>query len=331
MDAEPMTVGEEAGAEAKTPPAAMRQDQLATTPVPPLRARETAAEAMQDINAVLAGNLREYADLLEQQDADGFRGAAYRRAATTIDGLDRPAADIFALEGRAGLDALPAIGPSIAAALSEMLTTGRWAQLERLRGALEPERLFRTIPGVGPELAARLHEVLEAETLETLEVAAHDGRLEKVPGVGRRRAELIRVVLGERLGRRRLRRTPAPRERPAVGLILAIDRTYRERDEAGSLRRIAPKRFNPKGEAWLPVLHERRDGWDFTALFSNTSLAHQLGRTGDWVVVDYHTDRAPEAQCTIVTETRQGPLNGRRVVRGREEECRQHYGGSDGA
>jgi hypothetical protein len=150
-----------------------------------------------------------------------------------------------------------------------------------------------------------------------------------VPGVGRRRAELIRVVLGERLGRRRLRRTPAPRERPAVSLILAIDRTYRERAE--SLRRIAPKRFNPKGEAWLPVLHERREGWDFTALFSNTGLAHQLGRIGDWLVIYYHSDTLPEGQCTIVTETRHGPLHGRRVVRGREGECRQHYGGSDGA
>jgi hypothetical protein len=90
MDAEPMTVGEEAGAEAKTPPAAMRQDQRATTPLPPLRARETAVEAMQGINAVLAENLRKYVDLLEQQDADGFRIAAYRRVAQTIEALDRP-------------------------------------------------------------------------------------------------------------------------------------------------------------------------------------------------------------------------------------------------
>jgi hypothetical protein len=325
VDVEPMTGGEEAGAA----PATTRQDQRATTPAPTWNARETAAEATQGVNATLADSLREYAELLEQQDAIGFRIAAYRRAAQTLEALDRPAGDILAAEGRAGLDALPAIGPSIAAALAELLTTGRWAQLERLRGALEPERLFRTIPGVGPELAARLHEVLEAETLEALEVAAHEGRLEKVPGVGRRRAELIRAVLAERLGRRRLRRTPAPRERPPVGLILEIDRTYREKAAAGALRRIAPKRFNPKGEAWLPVLHERRDGWDFTALFSNTSLAHQLGRTGDWVVVYHHDDRVPEGQCTVVTETRHGPLNGRRVVRGREEECRRHYGESD--
>jgi hypothetical protein len=327
MDGEPVMVGDDAEVAGKASRAVLRQDQ------PSSRSENTEMQAAaegSDLNAPLAARLREYADLLEQQDADGFRVAAYCRAAETLDVLDRPAGEIFAAQGRAGLDALPAIGPSIAAALAEMLSTGRWSQLERLRGALEPERLFRTIPGVGPEFAARLHEALEAETLEALEVAAHDGRLEKVPGVGRRRAELIRAVLAERLGRRRLRRAPVPRERPPVKLLLSIDREYRAKAAAGALHRIAPKRFNLKGEAWLPVLHERRSGWDFTALFSNTALAHQLGRIGDWVVIYYHSDTVPEGQCTVVTETRRGPLRGQRVVRGREEECRHHHGDSHG-
>jgi hypothetical protein len=321
------TAGRDARNEGKTAPAALLQDRSIARPEP---TEAHAAGGTTETNAPLAARLREYADLLEQQDADGFRVVAYRRAADTLDALDQPAAEIFAAQGRAGLDALPAIGPSIAAALAEMLLTGRWSQLERLRGALDPERLFRTIPGVGPELAARLHEALEAETLEALEVAAHDGRLEKVPGVGRRRAQLIRAVLAERLGRRRLRRVAAPQVAPPIDLILAIDRTYRQRAAVGALRQIAPKRFNPTGEAWLPVLHERRDGWDFTALFSNTSLAHQLGRTDDWVLIYHHSATVPEGQCTVVTETRHGPLFGLRVVRGREEECRQYYGDSHG-
>jgi hypothetical protein len=188
---------------------------------------------------------------------------------------------------------------------------------------LEPEKLFQTLPGVGPELAARLHERLEAESLEALEVAAHDGRLEGVPGIGRRRAELIRGLLAERLGRPRLRRIAARRERPPVELLLNVDREYREKAAAGRLRRIAPKRFNPTGEAWLPVLHTRRGEWEFTALFSNTRLAHELGRTSDWVVIYYHTGATPEGQCTVVTETR-GTLAGRRVVRGREQELLPH-------
>ena len=58
-----------------------------------------------------------------------------------------------------------------------------------------------------------------------------------------------------------------------------------------------------------------------TALFSNTALAHQLGRTGDWVVIYFNREGGTEHQRSVVTETR-GPLEGQRVVRGREAECR---------
>ncbi|HYA72954.1 MAG TPA: helix-hairpin-helix domain-containing protein, partial [Roseiarcus sp.] len=119
-------------------------------------------------NAVLAGKLREYADLLRQQGAEGFRVAAYERAAGVIEGLERPLDALFAEQGRDGLTALPGIGRSIAAGLAEMLTTGRWAQLERLRGALEPEKLFLTIPGLGPELARRIFDALHVNSLEAL-------------------------------------------------------------------------------------------------------------------------------------------------------------------
>ena len=92
---------------------------------------------------------------------------------------------------------------------------------------------------------------------------------------------------------------------------------------AASLRTIAPKRFNPSGEAWLPVLHAQRGEWHFTALYSNTARAHELGRTRDWVVIYYYDGDHVEGQCTVVTESR-GALAGKRVVRGREEECRAH-------
>lgn len=276
-------------------------------------------------NFVLAANLREYADLLEEQQADGFRVAAWRRAADTLAGLDRPAREILSVAGAKGLEAAPGIGRSIATAIAEMLQSGRWSQLERLRGELDPERLFRTIPGIGAALASRIHDGLEIETLEALEVAAHDGRLAKLTGIGARRAEAIRAILAERLGRRRLVRRSTSHPRPPVALLLDIDRVYRERSAAGSLRRIAPKRFNPSGEAWLPVMHLTRDGWDFTALFSNTELAHRLGRIGDWVVIYHYADDAPEDRSTVVTESRRGNLQGRRVVRGRADECARHY------
>jgi hypothetical protein len=106
-----------------------------------------------------------------------------------------------------------------------------------------------------------------------------------------------------------------------VAVLLDVDREYREAAAAGRLSRIAPRRFNPSGQAWLPVLHTERDHWQITALFSNTGRAHELGKTRDWVVIYFHTDTQAEGQRTVVTETH-GALAGRRVVRGREEECR---------
>ena len=70
-------------------------------------------------------------------------------------------------------------------------------------------------------------------------------------------------------------------------------------------------------------MHSDEDGWSFTAMFSNTARAHELGRTRSWVVIYYEHD-GHEGQCTVVTETR-GPLSGRRVIRGREAECAGHY------
>jgi hypothetical protein len=270
-------------------------------------------------NRVLADNLREYADLLAQQEADGFRVAAYHRAADTIENLDRPISRILSAQGREALVALPNIGRGIASALAEMVVSGRWSQLDRLRGSLEPEQLFRTIPGIGPKLAANVHDELQIETLEALEIAAHDGRLEALSGFGPRRAEMVRNALAERLGRPRLQRMRHGFKAPPVALLLDVDREYREKAAAGELRLIAPKRFNPRGEAWLPILHTQRDEWHLTALYSNTRLAHELGRIRDWVVIYYHADALPEGQCTVVTE-RRGRLTGHRVVRGREAE-----------
>ena len=131
---------------------------------------------------------------------------------------------------------------------------------------------------------------------------------------------MVRSALNEMLGR--VRRSPAAATRePSVDLLLDVDREYRLRSAAGNLVKIAPKRFNPTGEAWLSVLHTVRDGWHFTAIYSNTAHAHQLGRTGDWVVIFFHKDGWPEGQRTVVTGTH-GAQRGQRIVRGREAECR---------
>lgn len=280
-------------------------------------------------NQLIADRLREFAGLLQAQSANPFRVAAYRKAADALQRCEQPARELFDRDGREGLQRLPGIGPGIAGAIGEMLITGRWSQLERLRGSVEPEALLQSVPGVGPALARVIHDTLHVETLEALEIAAHDGRLEAVPGVGPRRAQMIRAALATLLGRRPavVPRKPRVGQEPSVATLLAVDQEYRERAQAGALPTIAPKRFNPTGEAWLPVLHATRDDWHFTALYSNTAQAHRLDRVRDWVVLYFYDADHVEGQHTVVTESR-GILAGKRVVRGREAECREHYLGA---
>ncbi len=175
-------------------------------------------------------------------------------------------------------------------------------QLERMRGEAEPDQLFQSIPSVGPELAHRIHETLHVDTLEGLEIAVHDGRIEDVPGIGPRKAASIRASLDAMLAHRR-RQSPSDYIEPSVQELLSVDKTYRRRAQEGTLRKISPRRFNPEGKAWLPILHLDKDDWNFTALFSNTALAHRLERTDDWVVIYFAHAGGREHTRTVVRRT----------------------------
>lgn len=208
-------------------------------------------------NPRIAALLHEAAALLEAQGASPYRVHAYRHAGDVVARWGRPLQQVFDAHGRPGLEALPGVGTGISAAIAEMLITGRWSLLERLRGERRP--------------------AAETETRS-------DGPL------------------------------------PEAAVLLDVDREYREKAAAGRLPLIAPRRFNPERKAWLPVLHTQRGPWHFTALFSNTARAHELGRTHDWVVIYFYDGDHREAQSTVVTRP-WGPHAGRRVVRGREHEC----------
>jgi len=288
---------------------------------------ESEPRAARPVNRLAASMLRECGELLRQQDANPFRVNAYLAAAGTLEGLEQDAREILDRRGLEGLMELPGIGRGLASAIEEIARTGRLTRLDRLRGSETPEAVLGSIPGLGPRLSRLIHERLGIDTLESLELAAHDGRLARVPGIGPRRLEAIRAGIARLLGRKPAYRRE-PDGAPGIDVVLDVDAQYRR--EAPRLPKLAPKRFNPEGAAWLPVLHTQRAGWHFTALFSNTARAHELGKTQDWVVLYFYNDDHHEAQHTVVTETR-GELAGRRVVRGRERECAAYYAGARSA
>jgi predicted flap endonuclease-1-like 5' DNA nuclease len=279
------------------------------------------------LNLEIAQRFDEVADLIEQQSDNPFRARAYRRAAETLRRTPRSVREILAAEGEAGLEDLEGIGDALARQIRITLTSGRLPILERLRGEADPEALLASVPGIGRKTAERLHHDLGIDTLEDLAAAALDGRLELLAGFGPKKVAGVIDSLQGRLGRIR-RRTPPSPEEPPVDDLLSVDEEYREKAAAGELKKIAPRRFNPNNEAWLPILHTRSSGREFTALFSNTARAHKLQRTDDWVVI-YCDHGGGELQYTVVT-AREGSLEGKRIVRGREPECRAYYLASQG-
>ena len=304
-------------------------------------------------NDEVAIAFEQVADLLETQGDDYYRIRAYRKGAQSIRAQDRPVVNIFEAEGVVGLEQLPYIGKRLAASIKELAQTGDLSLLARLQSESSPERLFTRIPGIGPVLARRIHKALDIDSLEALEQAAHDGTLAQLSGFAEGRTMLIRDSVGAMLDRaaaRQLRRatseamsretagtisSPSIAQRsqsstdrqqpleqtvdsPSIELLLEVDAQYRYLAKAGQLRMVTPRRFNPEGKPWLPVMKLQKEGWSFNALYSNTARAHELDKTHDWVVVYYEKvdeQVSHRGQCTIVTETH-GARRGDRVVRG---------------
>ncbi len=277
-------------------------------------------------NREIADLLNRIAELLEAQDANPHRVRAYRRGAQTVKEAESAVADMVEEGGREALQDLPNVGEGLSRLIVQYVHSGRSELLERLQGEMDPTQLFVQVSGVGETLARRIVETLDVNTLEDLEQAAHESRLRSVEGFGPKRVRTVRVSLAGMLSRsaqRRMRGEEPEHEPPRVELLLDVDREYRRKAEKEELKKIAPKRFNPEGKAWLPILHTERSGWNLTALYSNTARAHRLDKTHDWVVIYYDRD-GQESQATVVTET-SGPLEGKRVVRGREAACRRYY------
>jgi DNA polymerase (family 10) len=259
------------------------------------------------LNSRIADKLEETARLLEDQHSNPFRVRAYRRAAETV-----------RRNRQSMLQRLPGIGEGLARSIRDMVLTGRLPMLDRLRGEADPIAVLMSVPGIGRVTAERIHDDLDIDTLEELEMAAHDGRLADIVGVGKKRLEGIIHSLEARLGRVRGAKPEPDHDEPSVEELLDVDREYREKSESGKLRRIAPRRFNASGEAWLPILHTQRGDRHYTALYSNTARAHRLETTKDWVVL-YCDGAQAERQYTVIT-SRFGPTKGQRIVRGREGE-----------
>jgi len=167
---------------------------------------------------------------------------------------------------------------------------------------------LKGLPGVGEKLAGLIEEYVKSGKVELLESLKKEVSAEDLAKIG---------------GKKKTPKANVESPMLPVSQLLEMDAEYRDKAKTGRLKRIAPKLLNPEKKAWLPILVAARKGWKFTIMFSNTETAHKLGKTDDWVVIYYEKGKG-ENQCTVVTEHR-GEMKGKRVIRGRETECKKFY------
>jgi DNA polymerase (family X) len=135
-------------------------------------------------NSEIAAVFDHVADLLEYQGGNVFRVRAYRNAAHTISGLTEPLAVVRADADRSLTD-IEGIGTDLAGKIEQLLDTGKLPLLEELERQV-PAAAFELmrVPGLGPKKVKLLVEALAIDSLEALEQACREKRVEGVKGFG---------------------------------------------------------------------------------------------------------------------------------------------------
>jgi len=191
-------------------------------------------------NGDIADQLDLLADISEILGEESFRVIAYRRAATRIRETPGPVAEL-ALSGRA--TDLPGIGKTIEQKVVEIVNDGEMHALTKRRQSV-PDGVveFLRLPGIGPKTAARIWTELGVTTLDGLKIAAEQGRLRDLSGLGTRSEEKVLKALEAGAGRK-----PPSESRGLLGRALPAVKTVVEElrahpaaiavSEAGSVRR----------------------------------------------------------------------------------------------
>ncbi|MCL6451084.1 MAG: DNA polymerase/3'-5' exonuclease PolX [Acetobacteraceae bacterium] len=187
-------------------------------------------------NRLVAQLFEEIADLLEIKGENPFKARSYRRAAQAMEALTR---DVEELAAQGALLEIPGVGEALEGKIREIVATGTCRYLEDLRRSVPPTLLeLLALPGVGPKTVATLYSTLGVQCLADLEVAAREGRLREVRGLGAKKEQAI--LEGLRMAKTRAERAPLGSVLPlALELMESLKQVpgVLKLSLAGSLRR----------------------------------------------------------------------------------------------
>jgi DNA polymerase (family 10) len=172
-------------------------------------------------NAQVAEVLFNIATLLEMQQANPYRIAAYRNAARGMLALGEQAVDILA---RGSPLTFTGLGERLRRKITELVTTGHMTFYDDLCEESLPDdvRDLMAVRHVGPRIALRLVGTLDIHSVEQLLAAATAGRLRKYYGFGERSEHRLADAARTRLEERQAARREAERL-IALGTVAAAE------------------------------------------------------------------------------------------------------------
>lgn len=134
--------------------------------------------------------LSQIAAFLELAGENRFKSRAYQTAARSLLALGSD--DLSPLLRSGELAKIRGLGPATLAVVRDLAESGESRYLEQLREAM-PEGLLELmrVPGLATEKIHRLHAELGIASLADLEIAAQEGRLARIKGMGPKTANKI--------------------------------------------------------------------------------------------------------------------------------------------
>ncbi len=143
------------------------------------------------INHKIAKIFYEIAVYLEMDDVP-FKPQAYKKVASSLEGLSQDVGDIYKKGGREALEKIPGVGAHIAEKMEEFIKTGTFGYYTKLKKKMPVDVLgMARVEGVGPKVIKELYKRLAIKNIDDLERAARAGKIRKLPHYGEKSEKKI--------------------------------------------------------------------------------------------------------------------------------------------
>ena len=133
--------------------------------------------------------LEDIAVLLELKGDNPFKIRAYLSGARVLETMEE---DLDHLIANGHLGAVKGIGTALVEKIETLHETGELEYYTKLRASVAPGLIeMLEIPGLGGKKVKRLHDALGIDSIDDLQAACKEGRVESLKGFGKKSAEKI--------------------------------------------------------------------------------------------------------------------------------------------